>query len=77
VEEEEETYDDIERATTPPPPRPGPVSVPATTQSLGHTPQSSREEWKDQSRTQEDEEEDEEDIYEELPGIEKKDELAL
>ncbi|XP_056111674.1 src kinase-associated phosphoprotein 1 [Rhinichthys klamathensis goyatoka] len=70
VEEEEETYDDIERATTPPPPRPGPASVPATTQSLGHTPQSSREEWKDQAGTQEDEEEDEEDIYEELPDDE-------
>lgn len=69
MEEEEETYDDIERATTPP--RPGPASVPATTQSLGQTPQSSREEWKDQTGTQEDEEEEEEDIYEELPGIEK------
>ncbi|KAK7122581.1 hypothetical protein R3I94_019633 [Phoxinus phoxinus] len=70
VEEEEETYDDIERATTPPPPRPGPASLPATTQSLGQTPQSSREEWKDQAGTQEDEEEDEEDIYEELPDDE-------
>lgn len=72
MEEEEETYDDIERATTPPPPRPGPASLPATTQSLGQTPQSSREEWKDQAGTQEEEEEEEEDIYEELPGIEKK-----
>ncbi|XP_077056861.1 src kinase-associated phosphoprotein 1 [Siphateles boraxobius] len=70
VEEEEETYDDIERATTPPPPRPVPASIPATTPSLGQTPQSSHKEWKDQAGTQEDEEEDEEDIYEELPDDE-------
>ncbi len=71
VEEEEETYDDIERATTPPPSRPGPASAPVTTPNLGQTPQSSREEWKDQGGTQEDEEDDEEDIYEVLPGTEK------
>uniref|UniRef100_A0A672KYM2 Src kinase-associated phosphoprotein 1 n=1 Tax=Sinocyclocheilus grahami TaxID=75366 RepID=A0A672KYM2_SINGR len=73
VEEEEETYDDIERATTPPPPRPGLASAPVTTPNLGQTPQSSREEWKDQAGTQEDEEEDEEDIYEVLPDDENTD----
>ncbi|XP_073683948.1 src kinase-associated phosphoprotein 1-like [Garra rufa] len=76
VEEEEETYDDIERATTPPPPRPGPASAPVTTPSLGQTPQSSGEEWKDQTGTQVDEEEDEEDeedIYEVLPDDENTD----
>lgn len=72
MEEEEETYDDIERATTPPPPRPGPAPAPVITPSLAQTPRSSREEWKDQAGTQEDDEDEEEDIYEELPGIEKK-----
>ncbi|XP_051969159.1 src kinase-associated phosphoprotein 1 [Xyrauchen texanus] len=78
VEEEEETYDDIERATTPPPLRPGPAPAPIPTPSLTQTPQSTREEWKEQAGTQEkgeeeEEEEDEEDIYEVLPDDENSD----
>ncbi|KAI7796628.1 src kinase-associated phosphoprotein 1 [Triplophysa rosa] len=75
VEEVEETYDDIERATTPPPSRPGPAPASVPTPSKRQPPQSSREEWEDRGRIQEDDDEEEEDIYEVLPDDENLDQV--
>ncbi|TRY55154.1 hypothetical protein DNTS_032644 [Danionella cerebrum] len=44
VEGEEETYDDVERASTPPQPRPS-ASAPVTSQSLGKNLQIGLEDW--------------------------------